>query len=91
MIVEWGILANMVAVVAPLIVVLVTYIRTWSKFDGLIKNLTENVCVLQKTVEMLQIAQQELAQRVTKVEVQLDGMLEKIYLLHKVEKPCLGS
>lgn len=81
----------MISVITPIVIVLVTYTKTWSKFELIITHLTENVEELSKTVETLQAAQEEMMQRLTKVEVQLDGMLEKIYLLHKVEKPCLGS
>lgn len=89
--VEWGFFSNLISIVTPIVIVLITYVKTWSKFEIMINNLTENVEELSKTVETLQAAQEEMMQRLTKVEVQLDGMLEKIYLLHKVEKPCLGS
>ena len=49
MIIEWGLLANIIGVFTPLILVLVTYTKTWSKFDLLIDNLTTDVKLLQDT------------------------------------------
>lgn len=83
MIVEWGILANIIGVITPLVIVLVTYTKTWSKFDVLIKHLTDNVELLQKSVETLSGSQEELMQRIIRVETQLEGILAR---LHNVEK-----
>lgn len=83
MIVEWGILANIISVITPLVIVLVTYTKTWSKFDVLIKHLTDNVELLQKSVETLSGSQEELMQRIIRVETQLEGILAR---LHNVEK-----
>ena len=40
---EWGILASIVAVISPLFLVIVTYVKTWSRFEVTVNNLS--ICV----------------------------------------------
>ena len=89
MILEWGLLANMISVIAPMVVVLVTYTKTWSKFDLLIKHLTENVERLQKGVETLSAAQEEMSARLIRVETQLEGLLARMHNVEKSIRPFM--
>ena len=70
LIVEWGLLANMIGVLTPLVLVLITYTKTWSKFDLLIDNLTKNVNCLQESVEKISIIQEETTHRLIRLETQ---------------------
>lgn len=81
MIIEWGILANVIGVFTPLVLVLVTYTKTWSKFDLLIDSLTTNVKSLQDTVEKISAVQEETMQRLIRVETQLEGILSRLHNL----------
>lgn len=81
MIIEWSLLANIIGVFTPLVLVLVTYTKTWSKFDLLIDSLTTNVKALQDTVEKISAVQEETMQRLIRVETQLEGILSRLHNL----------
>ena len=61
---EWGILASIVAVISPLLVVIVTYVKTWSKFEITVNNLSTCVDKLTHLVESLQKDHAELSESV---------------------------
>jgi hypothetical protein len=73
---EWAILASIVAVISPALAVLITYVRTWSKFDVTIANLAKIVDKLAKVMESIQLEQQSIVQRISKEEAYFQ-MLEK--------------
>lgn len=81
MVIEWSLLANIIGVFTPLVLVLVTYTKTWSKFDLLIDSLTTNVKALQDTVEKISAVQEETMQRLIRVETQLEGILSRLHNL----------
>lgn len=86
MIIEWGILANMIGVLTPLVLVLITYTKTWSKFDLLIDNLTKNVNCLQESVEKISIIQEETTHRLIRLETQLENILERLHNLENLSQ-----
>lgn len=86
MIIEWGLLANMIGVLTPLVLVLITYTKTWSKFDLLIDNLTKNVNCLQESVEKISIIQEETTHRLIRLETQLENILERLHNLENLSQ-----
>lgn len=86
MIIEWGLLANMIGVLTPLVLVLITYTKTWSKFDLLIDNLTKNVNCLQESVEKISIIQEETTHRLIRLETQLENILERLHNLESLSQ-----
>ena len=49
-IIEWNILSNIVAVISPVIIVIITYTKTWSSLQVAIESLTTAVKSLTEIV-----------------------------------------
>lgn len=65
-------MSNIIAVVTPLLLVIVTYARTWSKFEVITQHLTMAVSRLSEAIEGLQSQQRDVLQRISKVETAVD-------------------
>lgn len=76
----------MIGVLTPLVLVLITYTKTWSKFDLLIDNLTKNVNCLQESVEKISIIQEETTHRLIRLETQLENILERLHNLENLSQ-----
>lgn len=65
---DWVILANTVTVIGPVLVMLVTYVRSQSKFEITISTLTEAVKKLSSLVDRLSDEQHNIIQRIIRLE-----------------------
>lgn len=75
---EWGILASIVAVISPLFLVIVTYVKTWSKFEVTVNNLSKCVDKLTRLVEALQKNHAELAQDVIRLDTRITALEKEV-------------
>lgn len=78
---DWQVLSNVIAVITPLLLVIVTYARTWSRFEIITQQLTLAVSKLSDAIEGLQSQQRDILQRISKVETMnevLDNRLSSL-------------
>jgi uncharacterized protein YoxC len=80
--VEWQVAALVLSVVSPLVVVIVTYVKTWSKLEITLDSLNKTIDKLTTVVDGIKDEQADILQRVSKVETTV-RMLE-----HAVNKVC---
>ena len=76
-IIEWAIFASVVAVVVPIVTVIVKSTNIWSKLDLTVTNLSNVVTELSKVIKELQLGQNDITQRIIKIESMADMLEER--------------
>ena len=76
-IIEWAIFASVVAVVVPIVTVIVKSTNIWSKLDLTVTNLSNVVTELSKVIKELQLGQNDITQRIIKIESMTDILEER--------------
>lgn len=69
--IEWQMAAVVLSVVSPLIVVVVTYVKTWAKLDGTLSVLNVTVEKLSNIIDGLRNTQNDMLQRIVKEETKV--------------------
>ena len=75
---EWGVLASVVAVISPVLIVIVTYVKTWSKFEITVSNLSSVVERLSELLDTLQKNHTELSETVIRLEARVSNIEKQI-------------
>lgn len=76
--IEWQMAAIILSVVSPLVLVVVTYVKTWAKLDGTLSVLSVTVDKLSRILEGLRTAQNDMQQRMVKEETRVSEMERRI-------------
>ena len=89
-IIEWNILSNIVAVISPVIIVIITYTKTWSSLQVAIESLTTAVKSLTEIVNSIREKQIDILQRLAEdekairtSEKRLGGVEERVLYLER--------
>ena len=97
-IIEWNILSNIVAVISPVIIVIITYTKTWSSLQVAIESLTTAVKSLTEIVNSIREKQIDILQRLAEdekairtSEKRLSGVMAMIATLKLPTKAHHGS
>lgn len=87
---EWNVLSSIVAVVSPVLIVIITYVKTWSSLQTVIDNLTHAVNSLTEIVEHIRGQQVDILQRLAEdekairtIEKRLSGVEERILYVER--------
>ena len=81
---ELSTIQSIISILTPVVIVLVTYIKTWAKLETTISNLGVVVDKLSLVISALKEEQINLLQRVSKVETKVED-LEK-HMERRTEK-----
>lgn len=78
MVIEWQVLAAIVAILSPLVIVIVTYVKTWATLQVTIVALKEVVEKLTTVVEGVKAEQGDIMQRIVKVETKVEELQKEV-------------
>lgn len=78
MVIEWQVLAAIVAILSPLVIVIVTYVKTWATLQVTIVALKEVVEKLTIVVERVKAEQGDIMQRIVKVETKVEELQKEV-------------
>lgn len=69
-----------------IVIVIVSYAKTWAKLETLIDNLNSSVDKLSDVVSKLSLELTAVLQRISKIEAKCEGLDNRIHLLENQER-----